>query len=47
MLAARRGKLTLVRLLLDKGADAAITNCHGETAEALGRSAGTPPSSRN
>jgi ankyrin repeat protein len=35
MLAARRGKTDLVKLLLSKGADPKAKNCHGETAASL------------
>jgi ankyrin repeat protein len=40
MLAARRGKVDLVKLLLAKGADPKIENCHGETAASLAHSGG-------
>ena len=40
MLAARRGKMDLVKLLLAKGANHRIKNCHGETASSLARFGG-------
>ena len=42
MLAARRGKMDLVELLISKGADPKAKNCHGETAASLARSGGYP-----
>src|SRR6185369_12362460 len=40
MLAARRGKSSLVRALLSKGADPTIKNCHGADAASLAKLAG-------
>jgi uncharacterized protein len=40
MLAARRGKTDLVTLLLSKGADPRMRNCHDETAASLAQSGG-------
>ncbi len=37
MLAAQQGKLELVKLLLNRGADKNKKNCHGETALSLAR----------
>jgi ankyrin repeat protein len=42
MLAARRGKMDLVQLLLAKGADPKAKNCHGETAASLAQFGGYP-----
>jgi ankyrin repeat protein len=40
MFAARRGKVDLVTLLLSKGADAKMKNCHDKTAASLAQSGG-------
>lgn len=42
MLAARRGKKELVRLLLSKRADPAIRNCHDDDAASLAKFGGFP-----
>jgi ankyrin repeat protein len=42
MLAARRGKKDLVKLLLSKHADPVINNCHGEDAASLAKVGGFP-----
>jgi len=40
MLAARRGKDALVKVLLAKGADPTLTNCHGDSAASLAQAGG-------
>jgi hypothetical protein len=40
MLAARRGKMEMVKLLLSRGADPKINNCRGETAASLAQFGG-------
>jgi len=42
MLAARRGKTALVKVLLSKGADAGLKNCHGDSAASLAQFGGHP-----
>jgi ankyrin repeat protein len=42
MLAARRGKNALVKVLLSKGADPVLKNCHGDSAASLAQVGGYP-----